>query len=118
MSIERNISKSMKRRATRVREKLTVSPERPRVCIFRSLNHIYAQIIDDSQHKTIVSCSSLELENLKGDKKKIAYEVGKELAKRASKAGINAGTFDRGRFLYHGRIKALADGLREGGMQI
>ncbi|EKE05167.1 MAG: 50S ribosomal protein L18P [uncultured bacterium] len=90
----------------------------PRVSVFRSLKYIYAQVIDDINSTTLVSCSSLELKNLKGDKKAIANAVGKELAKRAQEKGITTAVFDRGSFLYHGRVKALAEGLREGGLNI
>ncbi len=89
-----------------------------RVSVFRSLRHIYAQVIDDSIGKTLVSCSSLDLENLSGDKKAIAQAIGFELAKRAQNKGITTAVFDRGSFLYHGRVKALAEGLRDGGLKI
>jgi large subunit ribosomal protein L18 len=75
---------------------------------------MYAQIIDDMTHKTLVACSSRELAGVEGDKKDVAYAVGIELAKRAKQQGIEAVVFDRGRFKYHGRVKSLADGLREG----
>jgi large subunit ribosomal protein L18 len=117
VSLERNIAKRTERRAQRVRQNLR-KREFPRVCVFRSLTNIYAQIIDDKQNKTLVSCSSLELKNLTGDKKAIAQAVGLELAKRALDSGINTVIFDRGSFLYHGRVKALAEGLREGGLQV
>ncbi len=117
MSQNRKLQESRKRRALRVRAKVS-DAGKPRVSVFRSLNHIYAQIIDDSAQKTLLSCSSLELENLKGDKKAVAFAVGRQLAERARSAGIAAAVLDRGRFLYHGRVKALADGLREGGLQI
>ncbi|MFC1841698.1 50S ribosomal protein L18 [Candidatus Dependentiae bacterium] len=105
-----------KRRALRVKRK--IKTELPRVSVFRSLRYIYAQIIDDSAHTTLTSCSSLELKGLKGDKRAIATAVGKELAKRAQEKGVKEVVFDRGRFLYHGRVKALAEGLREGGLKI
>lgn len=106
-----------KRRALRVRERIKLSGH-PRISVFKSINQIYGQIIDDSASKTVVSCSSLELKNLKGDKTEVARAVGIELAKRAKKAGIEKAVFDRGQFLYHGRVKAMADGLREGGLNI
>lgn len=102
------------RRQMRVRAKVKRYGMPPRVAVFRSLNHVYAQIIDDMQHHTIASCSSLELTGLKGDKKAVAYAVGIELAKRAKEKGVEAVVFDRGRFKFHGRVKSLADGLREG----
>ena len=75
---------------------------------------MYAQIIDDMNHQTVASCSSLELDGLQGDKTAVARAVGIELAKRAKAKGVDAVVFDRGRFKFHGRVKALADGLREG----
>jgi large subunit ribosomal protein L18 len=112
----RKIAHRTARRALRVREKLTTTL--PRVSIFRSSKHIYAQIIDDNAQATLVSYSSLALENPTGDKKAIAYAVGKELAQRASAKGISTAAFDRGSFRFHGRIKSLAEGLREGGLHI
>jgi len=107
-----------KKRGLRVRSHIKKCATLPRVSVFRSLNQIYAQIIDDSSHTTLMSCSSVELKDASGDKKAIALAVGKELAKRAKEKGINAAAFDRGKFLYHGRIQALAEGLREGGLKI
>lgn len=118
MSIERKIKQRTRRRVLRTRKNLINSQGLPRVSVFRSLKHIYAQIIDDAAHKTLVSCSSVELENLTGDKKNVAHVVGNTLAERAKKLGIEAVIFDRGRYLYHGRVQALADGLREGGLQV
>ena len=117
MSVERKIRQRTERRALRVRKKLK-GTGLPRLSIFRSLNHIYAQIIDDQQHKTLVSCSSKELDKLQGDKKTVAQSVGKELAKRALEAGISQVVFDRGSFLYHGRIKAFADSAKESGLKM
>src|SRR5688572_11495395 len=102
------------RRTMRVRAKVKRYGMPPRVCVFRSLKHMYAQIIDDMNQSTVASCSSLELDNLEGDKSKIAYAIGVELAKRAKAKGVEQVVFDRGRFKFHGRVKALADGLREG----
>ena len=104
------------RRVLRVRKKL--STELPRVSVFRSLKNIYAQIIDMNEGKTVVSCSSLELKNLKGDKKAVAHSVGLELAKRAKEKGIEAVVFDRGSYLYHGRVREIAEGLREGNITV
>lgn len=114
--MSKKIIKRTKKRILRVRGGL--GTERPRLSIFRSLNHIYAQVIDDLQQKTLIACSSLELDDLSGDKKNKAFEVGKELAKRAKANGIESVVFDRGRYLFHGRVKALADGAREGGLII
>lgn len=116
MSLQKTVAARKKRRALRVRSKITGSL--PRVSVFRSLNHIYAQVVDDSSHSTLASCSSLELDGLKGDKKAIAHAVGLELAKRALTKNVDKAVFDRGQFLYHGRVKSLAEGLREGGLQI
>lgn len=99
----------------RVRDR--IAGDALRVSVFRSAKHIYAQVIDDSQQKTLVSFSSLNLNEAKGDKKSVAQVVGKELAKLALQQGIKEVVFDRGSFLYHGRVKALAEGLREGGLQ-
>lgn len=90
----------------------------PRVSVFRSLNNIYGQIIDDQKHETLASFSSAMMENPQGDKKTIAHAVGKELAARAQKKGITQVIFDRGSYLYHGRVDAFAQGLREGGMTV
>lgn len=116
MSAHKKIKSRAKRRIMRVRRRIKSVGHLPRVSVFRSLKQIYAQVIDDISGKTIVSCSSLELKNLTGDKKNIAHSVGLELAKKAQENGVSIVVFDRGRFLYHGRIKAFADGLRDGGV--
>ena len=119
MSVERKIKKQKQRRAFRVRNGIKRHSSLHRVSVFKSLQYIYAQLIDDNGQKTLVSCSSLELkDSVSGDKKTVAHHVGRELAKRAKSLGIEAAVFDRGCFLYHGRIKALAEGLREGGLKI
>jgi large subunit ribosomal protein L18 len=102
------------RRVLRVRAKVKRYGMPPRVSVFRSLKHMYAQIIDDMSQKTVASCSSLEVDGLQGDKTAVAHAIGLELAKRAKAQGVDAVVFDRGRFKFHGRVKALADGLREG----
>ncbi|MBN2267056.1 MAG: 50S ribosomal protein L18 [Candidatus Babeliaceae bacterium] len=122
MSLKRKIAQGARRRASRVRARLTTIDGCPRVTVFRSLRHMYAQVIDDAAQKTLASCSSLELEKtgemkLRGDKKAVAHAVGRELAKRALEKNVDAVVFDRGRFLYHGRVKSLAEGLREGGLK-
>jgi len=117
MSLTRKIKKRTQSRVLRVRSKFKDSGLL-RVSVFRSLKYIYAQIIDDIQQKTLVSCSSLELKDAKGNKTETAKNVGLELAKRAKSAGIEKVVFDRGRYLYHGRVQSLAEGLREGGLQI
>lgn len=108
------------RRHERVRKKITGTPERPRLNVFRSLNHIYAQIIDDAAGNTIVAASTLD-DALKGTvdyggNKGAAKAVGQLIAKRAADKGIKSVVFDRGGYIYHGRVKELADGAREGGL--
>ena len=107
------------RRHLRVRKKVSGVAERPRLAVFRSLNHIYAQVIDDQAGRALVSASSLEkgLREEKGAKTEKAKKVGALLAQRALVAGINKVVFDRGGFIYHGRVKALAEAAREGGLQ-
>jgi large subunit ribosomal protein L18 len=109
------------RRKLRIRKKIYGTAERPRLSVFRSLKHIYAQIINDDEARTLVSASSVDKEIaalIKPEMKKseVAKLVGIELAKRAAAAGIKTIAFDRNGFIYHGRIKALADGAREGGL--
>lgn len=112
-----------KRRQARVRKNLSGISERPRLNVFRSLNHIYAQVIDDSKGMTLVSASSLdasiraaEVASGKG-KTERASLVGKLVAERALEAGITQVVFDRGGYKYHGRVKALADASREAGLK-
>jgi len=104
----------------RVRKKLTGSPERPRLVVTRSARNIYAQLVDDVAGHTLASASTLEagVRGGEGDKKAKARQVGKLLAERAAGAGIGAALFDRGGNAYHGRIAALADGAREGGLKL
>jgi large subunit ribosomal protein L18 len=108
------------RRHIRVRKNVFGTPERPRLCVFRSLNDIYAQVIDDIEGHTLVSASSIDTElrgKMDGLKKtEQAREVGKVVAERAKNKGIATVVFDRGGFRYMGRVKALADGAREGGL--
>ncbi|MCX5925285.1 MAG: 50S ribosomal protein L18 [Candidatus Dependentiae bacterium] len=106
-----------RRRALRVKSKIKQVSSQPRVSIFRSSKHIYAQIIDDKAQKTVASCSSAQLKSA-GDKTDQARLAGLELAKRAKANGVESVVFDRGQFKYHGRVKALADGLREGGLKL
>lgn len=109
------------RRRRRIRKKVFGTPDRPRLCVFRSLNHIYAQIIDDTKGHTLVSASTLdkELRNLPGHKgnKEFAAKVGELIAERALKAGITKVVFDRAGYKYHGCVKALADAARQKGLQ-
>ncbi|MGC9610997.1 MAG: 50S ribosomal protein L18 [Minisyncoccia bacterium] len=107
------------RRRNRVRARIKNVSAKLRLSVFRSNTHIYAQIIDDASGKTLVSASSLELKDKKKIKKAdIAKEVGKNLAGKALKAGIKETAFDRGSYRYHGRVKALAEAVREGGLKI
>src|SRR5213076_88288 len=106
------------RRHRRVRGKVSGTAERPRLVVFRSNRGIEAQLVDDASAKTLASASHLGLaKSFKGDKSKQAEEVGKALAAAAKKAGVETCVFDRGGYLYHGRVKALAEGAREGGLQ-
>lgn len=112
-------------RHARVRKRVRGHGERPRLCVFRSLRHIYAQIIDDTTGHTLVAASSLEAAAGKGSGSKdsgqvaklaASQSVGKLVAERAKEQGINQVVFDRGGYKYHGRVKALAEGSREGGL--
>jgi large subunit ribosomal protein L18 len=107
-------------RRYRVRKRLVAGPERPRLSVFRSARHIYAQIIDDLTGKTVVAASSreaLEKGEPKGGKVGVGHAVGRLLAERARERGVSRVCFDRGGYLYHGRVKALADGARAGGLE-
>jgi large subunit ribosomal protein L18 len=106
-----------KRRHRRVRGKISGTAERPRLAVFRSNRGILAQLVDDASGRTLASASWLGLEGHKGTKTDQALAVGKALAAAALKAGISTCVFDRGGYLYHGRVKALAEGAREGGLQ-
>lgn len=101
---------------TRIRSVISGVTEKPRLAVFRSNSAIYAQLIDDLKGVTIAQASSIELKSAKGTKVELSKEVGKLLAKKAAEKGVSAVTFDRGGYLYHGRIKALAEGAREGGL--
>jgi large subunit ribosomal protein L18 len=106
------------RRHRRVRGKVNGTAERPRLVVFRSNRGIEAQLIDDVNGKTLAGASWLHVKkSFKGDKKSQAAEVGKLLAEAGKKAGVNTVVFDRAGYLYHGRVKALADAAREGGLQ-
>jgi large subunit ribosomal protein L18 len=106
------------KRHTRIRLRLAGTTARPRLAVFRSLNQIYAQVIDDSVGHTLASASSLEqgLRGAKGTKSEQAKAVGRLLAERARKAGVGQVVFDRAGFRYHGRIRALAEAAREAGL--
>jgi ribosomal protein L18, bacterial type len=102
----------------RIRKKVRGTAERPRLAVFRSLNHIYAQVIDDVSGKTLVSASTVEkeLKGTTGGNIEAAQRVGKAIAERAIAAGISNVVFDRGGYVYHGRVKALIDASREAGL--
>lgn len=118
MSLLRKLHKKRKRRIFRIRHKLFKTAFVPRLSVFRSLNQIYAQIIDDANQQTLASASSVELKGLSGDKTEIARQVGLKLAEKAQAKGIEKVVFDRGPYLYHGRVKSLAEGVREGGLTV
>ncbi|GAA2526193.1 50S ribosomal protein L18 [Rarobacter incanus] len=111
---------SRARRHLRLRKKVTGTPVRPRLVVTRSTRHIVAQVVDDTVGRTLASASSLEadLRALDGDKRAKARKVGELVASRAKAAGIEAVVFDRGGNKYHGRVAALADGAREGGLTL
>ncbi|MFZ2096459.1 MAG: 50S ribosomal protein L18 [Anaerolineales bacterium] len=120
-STQKTRSAARNRRHTRVRKNIIGTPERPRLCVFRSLTGIYGQVIDDKAGHTLVSASTLDpaireqAKNLKQAEK--AHLVGKTLAERALSKGIQVVSFDRGGYKYIGRVKALAEGAREGGLK-
>ena len=102
----------------RIRKNLTGTAQKPRLSVFRSNKEIYVQLVDDVEGKTLLAASSRDKEIAnEGNKSEIAKEVGKLVAQRAEKAGIDAVKFDRSGYLYHGRVKSLAEGAREGGLK-
>jgi large subunit ribosomal protein L18 len=101
----------------RIRRRLAGTEARPRLAVFRSVKHIYAQVIDDTRGRTLVSASSNEKDGKNGGNIAGAKTIGKLVAERAQEKGIKAVVFDRGGYLYHGRVKALADAAREAGLQ-
>ena len=109
----------LKRRQRRIRGKISGTAERPRLRVVRTNANIYAMIVDDTKHNTLVSASTLgtELKGINGGNKEAAEKVGKLVAKRALEAGIKQVTFDRGGRIYHGRVKALAEGARAAGLE-
>jgi large subunit ribosomal protein L18 len=119
----RKLSKDEHRRRVhaRVRTRVIGTPERPRLCVYRSLEHIYVQIIDDRSGRTLASASSMDKESKKavkgGGNIASAKTIGKLIAERAKAAGVAKVVFDRGGYKYHGRVKALADAAREAGLQ-
>lgn len=115
MNINRN--ETRQKRHNRIRKRVAGTPERPRLAVYRSLNHIYAQIIDDEAGRTLAGASSLGAADVKGGNLDGAKAVGLLVAERAKAAGVTQVVFDRGGYLYHGRVKALADAAREGGLE-
>jgi large subunit ribosomal protein L18 len=119
----RKLSRDLHRQRVhaRVRTRVEGTAERPRLCVYRSLGHIYAQVIDDRSGKTLVSASSIDGESKKslkgGGNVAAAKVIGKTIAQRAKAAGVSKVVFDRGGYKYHGRVKALADAAREAGLQ-
>jgi large subunit ribosomal protein L18 len=105
------------KRKKRIRGRLSGTSERPRVSIFRSNKAIYAQVVDDLEHRTLVAARSGEVEAAGLDKSAVAKKVGELLAQRAKEKGVEQVVFDRSGYLYHGRVKALAEGAREGGLR-
>ena len=107
------------RRHRRVRKRILGAPERPRLTVYRSNRHIYAQLIDDIDGRTLVAASTLEAEaRADGGKTDAAKRVGELIARRAREAGVERAVFDRGGRLYHGRVRSVAEGARAGGLQI
>jgi large subunit ribosomal protein L18 len=102
------------RRHFRVRKKVNGTAERPRLVVFRSEKHIYAQLVDDNTQKTLMTVTDNGIEGRKVEK---SFEVGKKIAARAKDVGVTSVVFDRGGYMYHGRVKAVADGAREGGLE-
>ena len=108
------------RRHRRIRVRISGTPQRPRLCVFRSLQHIYAQLIDDESGRTLVAASSNEpvaRSEAGGSKTEHARAVGRAIAERARDRGVSAVVFDRGGYVYHGRVKALAEAAREAGLE-
>ena len=116
MSIEETKMRTRARRAVRVRSQVRGTTERPRLSVFRSNRAIWAQVIDDGTGRTLASASTKQLTESGLSKTDQAAKVGQMVAERAKAAGVDKVVFDRGPYLYHGRVKALADGAREGGL--
>lgn len=117
---QKDVREARRRKHARVRARVSGSPERPRLAVFRSSAHIYAQVIDDVNRRTLVAASDIDPDGkggAKGGKSDRAKAVGNLIAQRAKAAGVSKVVFDRGGYLYHGRVKALADAAREGGLE-
>jgi large subunit ribosomal protein L18 len=118
MSAKRSKDQTRQRIHSRIRQRVKGTPERPRLAVYRSLAHIYAQVIDDRKGTTLVAASSNEAaSSASGGNVAAAKEIGKLVAERAKEKGIVKVVFDRGGYLYHGRVKALADAAREAGLE-
>lgn len=116
----KNMQISQEKRAKRhrkIRKRISGTADKPRLCVFKSAKHIYAQLVNDEKGKTILALSDADIKKTKEAKVKVAAEVGKAIAKEALAKKIVNVVFDRGGYKYHGRIKALADGAREGGLK-
>ncbi len=118
MSLLKKLTLQRRRRTLRVRGRQLSRREKLRISVFRSLDHIYAQIIDDVAHATIASFSSRNLKDMSVSKKDQAKQVGLELGKLAAAKNVQDVFLDRGKYRYHGRVQALADGLRESGLKL
>lgn len=114
IAIPRNNVERRMRRHMRVRKRVNGTPERLRLVVFRSLKHIYAQLVDDDAKRTVMTVSDKDLTGKKAER---ATAVGKRIAEQAKSAGVSKVVFDRAGYRYHGRVKALADGAREGGLE-
>lgn len=115
--IKQTIQKRERRKA-RTRSKIFGTASKPRLSVFRSNKHLYAQLIDDEYGRTMAQASSKSLDKKTGSKSELALEVGKRLGEAAKKLGIGAAVFDRGAYKFHGRVKAVAEGARQGGLKI
>jgi large subunit ribosomal protein L18 len=115
MSKAKTAAAQRDRRHLRVRKKVSGTQARPRLVVFRSLKHIYAQLVDDAKNHTIATVTDQDIETMKKTEK--ATEVGKRIAERAKAAGITQVVFDRAGYQYHGRVKAVAEGARKGGLE-
>jgi large subunit ribosomal protein L18 len=111
------VRQARERRHRRVRGKVVGTAERPRLAVFRSNRGVFAQLVDDSSGKTLAGASWVTVKGLEGSKTDQAREVGRAVAEAAKKIGVESVVFDRGGYLYHGRVKALAEGAREGGLK-
>ena len=115
MSTKSDRFRSLDQRHRRVRKKVTGTPDRPRLAVYRSNKHIYAQVIDDVAGRTLAASSTTTASD--GARKEQAKKVGLDIAGKAKSAGVTQVTFDRGGFRYHGRVQAVAEGAREGGLE-